>query len=484
MVGHFMKNRTRIWIMIAIFIATFMTSVEITIVTTALPSIISELHGLAYQSWIMSTYLLTTAITTPIYGKLADSWGRKIVFQVGVILFTLGSLLSGLSPSIFSLILARALQGLGAGSIIPLTFTIIADIYSFQDRAKVLAFNNTAWGLSALLGPLLGGFLVDTLSWHWVFFVNVPLGVLIFLVITFKYTETLAAKTVLHIDWYGICWLSITLIALLIGIQQINISIRSSIILFSVSLLSFFLLIKQEKKVSDPLIPFEMFVNPTFSIQVVTSTLLSGILIGYQIYFPIWLQSIYRVPATISGLVVTSSSVMWLLASFLVGGLLRRFSPKNIILVVVSVQFISYLSLLFINSSFPYWVFYLIAAISGFGMGIVISINIMLSQHLVSKKLLGSATAIITLGRTLGQTLMIGIYGAVLNLFIRLQLHGLRFSAVNNFISSTNKIDIHLQQIFAPIVLNSLHAVFGVVNLLFIVILVTNMLDPNKEVIR
>lgn len=139
-IGH----RNRGVILIAVFIATFMTSVEVTIVTTALPSIISELHGLAYQSWIMSAYLLTTAITTPIYGKLADTLGRRKVFQWGVTVFTIGSLLSGLSPSILFLIVARAIQGIGAGAVMPLTFTIIADIFSFEQRANVLALNNTA----------------------------------------------------------------------------------------------------------------------------------------------------------------------------------------------------------------------------------------------------------------------------------------------------------------------------------------------------
>lgn len=148
MVGHMStstKPQGRGLVMAAVFIATFMTSVEVTIVTTALPAIISDLHGLAYQSWIMSAYLLTTAITTPIYGKLADTLGRRGVFQWGVVLFTLGTLLSGLAPHILLLILARALQGIGAGAVMPLTFTIIADYYDFAHRANVLALNNTAW---------------------------------------------------------------------------------------------------------------------------------------------------------------------------------------------------------------------------------------------------------------------------------------------------------------------------------------------------
>lgn len=148
-------------VMIAILLATFMSSVETTIITTALPTIISQLHGLSLQSWVFTVYLLATAISTPIYGKFSDRIGRKPVFLVGLILFTLGSLLSGFAPSMLFLIVTRTIQGLGAGAIMPITFTIIADLFSYEQRANVLALNNTAWGISALAGPLLGGFIVD-----------------------------------------------------------------------------------------------------------------------------------------------------------------------------------------------------------------------------------------------------------------------------------------------------------------------------------
>ncbi|MFT8669400.1 MAG: MFS transporter [Liquorilactobacillus hordei] len=478
-----MKKSNRILILCAIFIATFMTSVEVTIVTTALPAIISQLHGLSFQSWIMSSYLLMTAITTPIYGKLADMWGRKSLFQLGIVLFTIGSLLSGLAPNIFFLIIARCIQGIGAGSVIPLTFTIIADLYSFKERAKIMAFTNTAWGLSALIGPLLGGFLVDQLSWHWVFIVNVPLGILVFAVIAIGYQETYAKQPITSIDKAGVIYLSLTLLLLLIGIQLLNTHITIGIIVLISSIIFLLVFSLVEKKATTPIIPISMFTNRTFSNQVITATLLSGILICYEIYFPIWLQSLYHVPATVSGLVVTSSSVMWLLSSFFVGPLLKRFSPKKIILIVVTIQCLSYLPLLTASSDFPDWFFYIIAAISGAGMGIVISMNIMLCQHLVAQEQVGSATAIITLGRSLGPTIMTGIYGSTLNIIIKNNLNGISLTQVNNTISSANKKIAENQPDIENIILQALHGVFGIAILLFAIVLIANLLDPNKKII-
>ncbi|EHO52629.1 MFS transporter [Lentilactobacillus kisonensis] len=472
-------------IMTAVFIATFMTSVEVTIVTTALPSIISELHGLAFQSWIMSAYLLTTAITTPIYGKLADTLGRRNVFQWGVIIFTLGSFLSGLAPSILILILARAIQGIGAGAVMPLTFTIIADNFSFKERANILAFNNTAWGLSALVGPLIGGFLVDQLSWHWVFFVNVPLGILVALFVWFGYHEKGVRQPQLIIDWFGIIWLAVFLIGLLLAIQFIDTRPLTALGLFLVAFVGLGLLFRQERRFADPLMSPKMFRSKTFTIQIVTAMILSGVLIGYQVYFPIWLQSLYHVSATGAGLVVTSSSIMWLLASFAVGTLIAKFVPKWIAVSLIGVLLIGYVGLIFAGHSFPVWGFYVIAMLNGTGMGIVISMNTILSQHLVPTNMVGSATSVLTLGRSLGQTVMAGVYGAILNFVIRLQLHGgITFAKVNRIISSKQATPVANEATIAPIVLTALHMVFAAVVIMLLIVLIINWLDPNRKIVK
>lgn len=477
------KPQGRGLVMAAVFIATFMTSVEVTIVTTALPAIISDLHGLAYQSWIMSAYLLTTAITTPIYGKLADTLGRRGVFQWGVVLFTLGTLLSGLAPHILLLILARALQGIGAGAVMPLTFTIIADYYDFAHRANVLALNNTAWGLSALVGPLIGGFLVDQLSWHWVFFVNVPLGILVFGLIQIGYREPRREHVSLTIDWLGIAWLAVTLVALLLGIQALDQQPWLAALLIVLAIVGGYLLIRQEHRAVDPLIAPQMFHRFTFTVQILTALLLSGVLIGYQVYFPIWLQSLYHLGATAAGLVVTSSSVLWLTSSFLVDPLIKRMVPRTLTLGLVTILTLAYLLLTFASSSFPVWAFYVIAMINGTVMGIVISMNTVLSQHLVPDRYVGSATSILTLGRSLGQTIMTGVYGAVLTLVIRANLHGTSFKAVNAAISASSATTVHDPHAAAAI-LTGLHGVFIMVVIIMLLVIVINWRDPNRDIIQ
>lgn len=206
------------WVTVAIFVSTFMTAIEGTIVSTAVPRIVSELNGISIMNWVFSIYLLTSAVCVPIFGKLADIFGRKPIFIIGTIVFMIGSALCGLAQDMTQLIIFRAIQGIGAGSIMPLSFIIIADIYSVEKRAKVMGLNGAAWGIAGIFGPLLGGFLVDFLTWHWIFFINVPIGIILIILMQIFFHEKVE-KSEQTIDYIGTFLLTIGLVALLLGFQ-------------------------------------------------------------------------------------------------------------------------------------------------------------------------------------------------------------------------------------------------------------------------
>ncbi|CAH1852571.1 MFS transporter [Convivina intestini] len=487
------KGFTRNLILTAILIATFMTSVETTIITTALPTIVSNLNGLSYQSWIFAMYLLTTALTTPIYGKLSDQIGRKPVFLIGLVFFTTGSALCGLAGNMLSLILFRAIQGLGAGAIMPITFTMIADLFTYQERSKMLALNNTAWGISALLGPLMGGYIVDNLGWHWVFFINVPLGVIVFLIIFTTYHDSKLIYQKSKMDFLGIASLSILLVSVLLLFQSLSVSKINWVLmafLMLVILLATLVLIKVEQQAIDPIVPLKLFGNQLFLVQIFTTLALSAIQIGFQTYFPMWLQSIYHASPSLAGLAVTPSPILWLLSSFLVGSLVKKFAPKYIALPLIIVMALTYLPLVFASINFPEYLFYVISGVTGFVLGIVITMNTLIAQHVVSQKDLGTASSMITLGRTLGQTIATGIFGLVFNLTIHHEISQqptISENMVNQFISSNNHGSTMVGKNFDVLVqavLSGMHAVFLVTLILFVLVIILNLSDKKRTIVK
>ncbi|MCG0748505.1 multidrug transport protein [Lactiplantibacillus plantarum] len=412
------KKQTNVGVVTgAVFVATFMSAIEETIVSTAMPTIVGDLHGVALMNWVFSIFLLTSALATPIYGKLADTVGRKLVFLVGLFVFILGSTLSGMSQSMETLIAWRALQGIGAGAIMPVSFTILADIYPVEQRARVMGLNGSAWGIAAVVAPLLGGFIVDQLSWHWIFFINIPIGIITMLLIWFFLNESTQRKP-FTMDWAGCLWLSVGLLALMLTFQLLsegNLGIIWIIVGFLVTIVSFWLFLRREQRTDDPLIPLAFFRNRTFVIQNLIAALLSGFIMGFEVYLPTWTQGLLGLLASQAGFAITPNALMWIVGSFIAGKLLMRRSPNQIVNIALTLVLIGAVTMALLPANTPFWCFFVIAAICGTGFGITITTTTVTVQSQVPVDEVGVATSFNTLSRTLGQTVMVSLFGIIMN---------------------------------------------------------------------
>ncbi|WP_204121986.1 MULTISPECIES: MDR family MFS transporter [Levilactobacillus] len=468
----------------AVFVATFMSAIEGTIVSTAMPTIVGDLHGVALMNWVFSIFLLTSALATPIYGKLADTVGRKLVFLVGLFIFVLGSTLSGMSHSMETLIAWRALQGIGAGAIMPVSFTILADIYPVEQRARVMGLNGSAWGIAAVVAPLLGGFIVDQLSWHWIFFINIPIGIITMGLIWFYLNESTERKA-FSMDWFGSLWLSVGLLAMMLTFQLLGegeINVLWVITGFVVAVVAFWLFIRQEKRTADPLIPMTLFANRTFVIQNLIAALLSGFIMGFEVYLPTWTQGLLGLLASQAGFAITPSSLMWIVGSFIAGKLLLNRSPYNIVNIALTLVLIGAVTMALIPASTPFWCFFVIAAICGTGFGITITTTTVTVQSKVAVDEVGVATSFNTLSRTLGQTIMVSVFGIIMNLEMArgVASHpGTTMGMMNKLINpqTAKELPAHLLPTLHGILYQGLHVIFIAGAILILVSFAVNFFD-------
>lgn len=413
------KSNTKI-VTIAIFLTTFMTAIEGTIVST--PTIVSDLNGLEIMNWVVSIFLLMTAVSTPIYGKLADSLGRKPVFLFGIAVFVIGSALCGIAQNMVELILFRVIQGLGSGAVQPVAVTIIADLYTLEKRAKMLGLNSGFWGVASVIAPLLGGFIVQHLSWHWIFYINVPLGILAFLLVIFFFKETKTSKDS-TLDLKGTTCLVIFLLALMVFLQEIENGFNLILLgLLVIIVASAFLFFRMEKKAKDPIMPLDMLTSKEFTMINLITLLISGVVIGFEFYIPTWMQGINGTSASVAGFAVTPSSLMWIVGSFLIGGMLGRWGIKKTYDYMLIVLVGADLALIFVPIYTSFWVFCLIAAFNGTAFGAITTASQVRSQVLVGRDKIGVATSFNTLMKYLGQTMMVSIYGITFNMVVAKQL--------------------------------------------------------------
>ncbi|MBY3351813.1 MDR family MFS transporter [Rhizobium laguerreae] len=407
------QRSNRVLIVATIMLATFMVAIEATIVATAMPRIVGELGGFSYYSWVFSAFLLAQSTTTVIYGKLSDIFGRKPVLIGGILIFLVGSLLCGLAWSMMSLVLFRLLQGLGAGAIQPVTMTIIGDLFKLEERGRVQGAMATVWATSAVVGPLAGGIIVDNISWAWIFWINLPIGVISIIAFMVFLKEDVAHKQA-KIDYLGSVLFSISIVALLVMLTETDASV-CLLSLFAVFVVTGLLFLAQEKRAPEPIISIPLWSRRLIATSN-AATLLAGMaLIGLSTILPLYVQGVLGRSPLVAGFTLTMLVVGWPLAVMLSSRLYKAFGIRRTLRVGSLMFPFGACFLLFLTPDSSPVVAGAGSFFMGFGMGLISLTSLVLVQDSVEWSMRGSATASIIFARSLGNTLGATVLGAILN---------------------------------------------------------------------
>jgi EmrB/QacA subfamily drug resistance transporter len=398
----------------ACMLAMVMASVEATIVATAMPTIVAELGGFQLFSWVFAAYLLTQAVATPIYGRLSDSFGRRPVFFFGASLFLLGSLACGFAWGMVPLILFRTVQGLGAGAVQPMALTIVGDIYEPAERARMQGWLSSIWGIAAVLGPVLGAFIVQV-YWPLIFWLNVPIGILAFAILATWFEER-PERNAVGIDYTGAALLILGLGTLMMAAVQAT-SLRPGVlvVLLGASAFALVLLARHERRVADPIVPFKLWRHRVLAVGNFGGLALGALIIGNSGFLPTYIQGVLGRGPSAAGAVLATSSIAWSATGVIAGRLMARHSFRAVgvigaVLMVAGAVFLATLDPA--RGIIPAWV---AALLCGSGLGFCNTIFIVSAQTSVGWKERGVATASNMFMRNAGQALGAAAYGAILN---------------------------------------------------------------------
>jgi EmrB/QacA subfamily drug resistance transporter len=419
---HYLSGRQLIAVMASVLLGILLAALDQTIVGPALPRIIGDLGGFDQYSWVVTIYLLTSTITVPIFGKLSDMYGRKWFYVAGIVIFMLGSALSGLSANMLELIIFRGIQGLGGGILFALAFAIIADVIPPADRGKWQGAFGSVFGLSSVIGPTVGGYLTDNVGWQWVFYVNVPVGLVALAVLIFAFpAESRHHHVKKVIDWLGVGTLVAGLTPLLLalslgGTKDWEWGSPQVLGLLAMAALFLALFVFVESRAKEPIIPLDLFKSSIFTVSVITVFLTGVGLFGAILYIPLFIQAIQGDSATNSGNAVTPMTMAIVLSSIITGQIISRTGKYRIVGIVgMSLVTLGMALLYSMNMDTPRFTTIAYMIVMGAGLGIAFPLYTLVVQNSFPIQRVGVVTAAVTFFRSMGSTVGVALLGTVVN---------------------------------------------------------------------
>jgi EmrB/QacA subfamily drug resistance transporter len=421
------KKGNKLFILLGVILSMILASLDQTIVATAMPKIAADLNGLSHLSWVFTAYMLSSTVTVPIYGKLSDIFGRRPLYLIGIGIFLLGSVLSGLAQDMTQLIFFRGLQGIGGGAMMVNSMALIGDIFSPAERGRWQGVLGGVFGLTAVAGPLLGGWITDAFSWHWIFYINIPVGIAAMAVLAMAIPPIQHKIKDRSIDFLGGALLIVGLVPLLLafvwGGSQYAWNSWQILLLLGIAIISLFSFVMVERRVKEPVLSMGLFKTRIFSVSAITLFLTSMGMFGALLYITVFAQGVVGVSATSSGLILAPMMLSVVIASAISGQIISRtgnykkLAVGGVALATVAMFIFSFVG---INTTNTQLVMCMI--LLGLGLGVTMPIFTIAVQNAFSHKQLGEVTAGTQLFRSIGGTVGGALLGGVMNAKLSSQL--------------------------------------------------------------
>ena len=420
-------GRDRKLVTSAVMLGLFLAALEATAVASAMPTAVGELGGVGRYSWVFSAYLLTSTTTVPLYGKLADLYGRKRIYHVAVALFLLGSALSGLAGSTGQLIVFRAVQGLGAGGVMPLAITVSGDIYSLEERGRMQGLFSGVWAFASLVGPLLGGLITDTLSWRWVFYLNIPFGIASSLVLQ-RYLREEPIRRRHRLDVLGTVTLTaavtLLLLALVEGPEAWGWADPRTLGLVAGAIVAGALFLRQERRAPEPMLPLDLFRNRLISVASAGNVVIGVLLFALTAFVPMFVQGVLGGTAVDAGTLLTPILIGWPISSTLSGRLLLKLGYRPLTIGGGALILAGGVMLARVDAATTRADLFLPMLLFGLGLGFTSTPYLLAVQNAVAWRLRGVATSTVQFFRSIGGAIAVAALGAVFNARLAARMGG------------------------------------------------------------